>query len=194
VAVATGGTISPGEANGQITILGSLVLSNGSITALRLDAGGGYCDKLVVATNVTYGGTLQLTNIPGDLTNGSSFQLFSAKNYAGAFNNLLPASPGPDLKWNTNELKVDGVLRVFATPSPPPKIINPVLSGGALLFTATDGIPYDPCCVLSSTNIASPLSNWEFWTTNYFDASGGVTFTNPVSAGESGRYFLLYVQ
>lgn len=197
VSVADGGAVSPrspGPSTAQISITGNLVLSNGSTTILRLDADSGAADNFAGLSRVTYGGTLQLTNIAGTLENGSAFQIFSAGTYAGAFASVLPPSPGLDLKWNLSRLKVDGVLRVVATPTQPPRIARATAGNDSFQISATSGTPYDPCVLVSSTNLAAAPGDWEPWATNCFDGSGWVGFTNAVSTGEPQRYFRLRVE
>jgi len=189
-----GGSISPGSSIGQITINGNLVLNNGSSTVIELDATSGSAGSFTNLTSVTYGGTLQLTNLFGTLANGNSFNLFSANNYSGAFNNLVPSTPGPGLRWDTNELNVDGVLRVFPAVTPPPVIGSGVISGGNFIINASSGIAYDPVYLLTSTNLASPITDWTCWSTNYFDTNGAVSIANVIVPGEPERYFLLQVQ
>ena len=198
--VADGGVVSPGTTDGpvlstaQISITGNLVLSNGSSTILRLNADSGAADNFAGLSRVTYGGRLQLTNIAGTLAPGNTFQLFSAGSYAGAFTNVSPPAPGPDLKWNLSRLNVDGVLRVFAATSQPPRIASAAVVDGRLQICAREGTTYDPCVLVSSTNPAAPPEDWEPWATNCFDGAGELVFTNAVAPGDSQRYFRLRVQ
>jgi T5SS/PEP-CTERM-associated repeat protein len=192
VTISAGGTLSPGSSIGQIVLNGNLVLNNGSTNVMELNATNGKCDSLVGMTNLTYGGTLLLTNIAGALVDGSSFRLFTASNYSGAFGTIVPISPGPGLKWNTNELKVDGVLRVFSLQTAPPSIVGVQSAGSNLQIVASGGISYDPCYLLTTTNISSPTS-WEVLNTNVFDAAGNTTFTPSVLPGEIARFFRLQV-
>jgi hypothetical protein len=145
-------------------------------------------------TNMVYGGTLQLTNLAGPHPFPfGSYTLFYASNYSGAFNNLVPSTPGPGGRWDTSELTVDGTLRVLSANVPPPNIHRAVMIGGSLVLTPFPGVPYDPCYLLTSTNLAVPLANWACITTNYFDVNGNTSFTNAIFPGEPGRYFQLKV-
>jgi hypothetical protein len=58
---------------------------------------------------------------------------------------------------------------------------------------ASGGIPYDPCYLLTTTNIASPAA-WEFCGTNIFDSSGNAIFDPSILVGEKERFFRLQVQ
>jgi hypothetical protein len=136
---------------------------------------------------------LQLTNVSGSYSAGQTFSLFAATNYSGAFATVMPASPGPGLRWDTNELSVDGVLRVFSTTAPTPVFGSVAAADGNLLISASGGIPYDPCYLLTSTNLATPVSDWSCVTTNYFDSTGATTFTNVISTDQTQQYFQLQV-
>jgi T5SS/PEP-CTERM-associated repeat protein len=195
ITIGNGGTFAPGTTNiGTIVINGSLVLNNGSTTFIKLNALSGAADGFSGVTNMIYGGTLQLTNLSGALTAGNSFKFFSANNYSGAFNTLMPSTPGPGLRWDTNKLNIDGVLRVLPAVSSPPVFGNVAISGGNFVLNASSGIAYDPVWFLTSTNLASPIASWACWSTNYFDTNGAVNITNIIVPGEPERYFLLQVQ
>jgi T5SS/PEP-CTERM-associated repeat protein len=191
VTVAAGGTISPGASIGQLVIDGDVVLSNASTTVMELDAVAGTNDNFSGMTNITYGGTLRLTNVAGVLRNGSEFKLFTAANYSGAFDALKAPDLRPGLKWNTNQLGVDGTLRVVAAHSPPTTITKVALTGNTLVISASGGIAYDPCYLLTSTNVADPLANWIRLATNRFDSDGKISLTNAIAVGEPQRYFRL---
>lgn len=195
VFIGSGGTFVPGTTNiWFITMNNRLVLSNGCTTVLGLSPSSGNANNVQGLTNVIYGGTLQLTNLGGTYASGQSYTLFSAGHYDGAFNNLVPSTPGPGLRWDTNELNVDGVLRVLPAIIAPPVIGSVAISGGNLIVNASSGIAYDPVYLLTSTNLVSPISDWTCWSINYFDANGAVSITNIIVPGELERYFLLQVQ
>jgi hypothetical protein len=191
VFVRDGGTLSPGTPNLWFTTVnGSLVLSNGSTTSLKLNALTAQASHIDGATAVTLGGTLQLTNVAGTLGDGHSFRLFYTSNLQGAFSAITPPSPGPGLKWNTNQLSVDGTLRVFNIHATPPAITAVQRTSSNFLCYASGGVPYDPCYVLTSTN----LTDWEYLTTNYFNASGNLAITNAVLLADRARFFRLQVE
>jgi T5SS/PEP-CTERM-associated repeat protein len=202
ITVTNGGTIAPGiDSITNLAVNGNLTLNAGATMMMKLKAvnapAPSPADSFTGLTNVVYGGTLQLTNLTGNLTGSFySFKLFSASNYSGAFTSLIPATPPAPaylhLRWNTNELNVDGVLRVVPAVSPPPVIGSATIASGNFTVSAK-GIAYDPCYLLTSTNLATPLSGWTCVTTNYFDATGQTSFTNVISANEAGRYFQLLV-
>jgi T5SS/PEP-CTERM-associated repeat protein len=181
VVITSGGTISPGTNNTDLAILfpwAGVTLKPGSATIMKLNALSNKCDQLRGLPTITLGGTLQLTNVAGTLQSGQSYQLFVSTPFLGAFSSLNPPTPGPGLRWDTNQLSVNGFLRVFSVPTPPPQIGVSNAPDGSLVLT-TQGIPYDPCYLLTSTNLSMPLTNWTYIATNYFDAGGNTSFTRP---------------
>jgi hypothetical protein len=62
------------------------------------------------SSRLTYGGTLAVTNLAGEIAAGQSYTLFNAAQSSGNFSAITPAAPGPGLAWEFNPLT--GVLRV----------------------------------------------------------------------------------
>ena len=113
VIVLPGGTLAPGIVQGLLTINNSLGLSG--TTLMDLNPASLTSDLVRGMTTVTYGGTLITSNVSGTITTSNAFRLFAANSYNGAFATVSPATPGPDLGWNTNTLAIDGTLRVLST-------------------------------------------------------------------------------
>jgi T5SS/PEP-CTERM-associated repeat protein len=194
VSVQNGGMIMLGTTNiGTVTIRKSLNLNTGSTTSINLDPAAKASDKLIGISNLFFGGTLQLNNLSGPLAVGDAFKIFGATNYFGAFDALIPASPGDGLRWDTNELNLDGVLRIISAATPAPTFGTIAAANGNLTVIATGGVPYDPCYLLTSTNLTAPLIDWSCIVTNYFNASGSIHFTNTVLSTDSQHYFRLQV-
>jgi T5SS/PEP-CTERM-associated repeat protein len=199
ISVSNGATISPspawGLSVGSMIVAGNLLLSPGSTNLMGLNGNGNYArfDYFVGISNVTYGGTLLLTNIIGQLADGDSFRLFSASNYSGAFSAISPPSPGPGLKWNTNELNVDGVLRVFAVPTWSPKIVGSQVVATNIQIRTSGNIPYDPVFLLTTTDLRSSTM-WVRCATNRFDWQGNALFEQHIIPNEPGRFFRLEVE
>jgi hypothetical protein len=195
IVVNSGGTISPGTNNTDLAILfplAGVTLKPGSTTIMKLNALSNTCDQLRGLPTITLGGTLQLTNVAGTLVSGQSFQLFVSTPYLGAFSALNPPTPGPGLRWDTNQLSVNGFLRVFSTPTPPPQLAISIAANGSLVLTI-QGIPYDPCYLLTATNLTTPLSSWTYVATNYFDSTGNTSFTNPPPVSQPQQFFQVQV-
>jgi fibronectin-binding autotransporter adhesin len=138
VTVNGGGTLSPAGANtiGTLTVAGNVTLQPNSTNVMELNKISATSDQVrattTTATTITYGGTLVLTNLNGNLSATDTFKLFSASNYVGAFTALSPDLPGPGLAWNTNTLATDGILRLTATVNTTPTNIVVVLTGNQL--------------------------------------------------------------
>jgi glucuronoarabinoxylan endo-1,4-beta-xylanase len=151
--------------------------------------------SLLCASNVTYGGTLTLSNAGPALAYGDTLKLFSASNYSGSFSGIIPAGPGTGLLWNTNWLAVDGTL--FVTSSDPALMASPRFAtvsvlNGALVAAGTNGnAPGTPFYILASTNLTLPLSQWTVIATNQFGSSGGFRFTNTIDSSQPQRFFTL---
>jgi hypothetical protein len=73
----------------------------------------GQFDRLVTESELTFGGTLQVTLLDGFVPSlGQAFDVFDAASFAGMFDSMvLPALAG-GLSWNTERLYADGVLSV----------------------------------------------------------------------------------
>jgi hypothetical protein len=146
-------------------------------------------DQIQVNAPLQYRGTLTVTNIgPTALAAGDEFRLFPAASYSGAFvtMNLPPLPPG--LSW-TNKLLVNGSIGVIGALLP--SFASITRSGTNLIVTGTNGEPNAHYDVLTSTNVALPLTNWFNLFTNQFNASGAFSFTNPIAPGEPQRFFQL---
>jgi autotransporter-associated beta strand protein len=128
------GTLAPGTtaATGKLTVSSNVTLNATGTNVMKLNQTGATNDVLSITGTLTYGGTLSLTNLSGTLTASSTFKLFSAGTYSGAFTRLLPSTPGSGLGWNTNTLSTDGILRVVATVNTTPTNITAVVSGNQL--------------------------------------------------------------
>jgi len=188
-AAVVNGTIAPGTTNnnGVLTVASNVTINASGTAAMKLKKGSLTNDVLSVtdaAGTITYGGTLSLTNISGTLAASDTFKLFNAANYAGAFANIVPATPGGGLAWNTNNLTVNGTLSITgaAAPTTNANILSVKLSGNNLLIHGTNnnGGQNFRYAVLSSTNIATPLSNWTSVVTNPFNADGTFDYSTPV--------------
>ncbi|HEX3625047.1 MAG TPA: hypothetical protein VH280_06405 [Verrucomicrobiae bacterium] len=149
---------------------------------------------LLDSSNVTFGGTLSLKNPGPALVYGDTVKVFSAANYSGAFNSVIPA-PAPGLLWNTNWLSVNGTLFVTSTNLSlvtPPRIANFQISGGNLVLAGTNGnAPGTSFYTLASTNLALPITNWTIIATNQFGSGGGFICTNQLNSTGAQQFFML---
>ncbi len=201
--VAAGATLSPAGTNttlgittganatGIISATNAIVL-NGT-TTIKLNGPGTNDVVQSTASNIAYGGTLNLVNINGvPLVAGNSFQIFNANNYTGSFTDIIPAIPGAGLVWDTTQLNI-GKLKV-ATASSQPVVNSVILSGNNLIFSGTNGVANGSYVVLISTNLTLPLINWATLVTNTFDANGIFQVTNPITPETPQFFYRLQVR
>jgi rhamnogalacturonan endolyase len=189
VTVAAGGTLSVSNTD-SLTIGENLTLNSGSVTRLQIQHSPPANSSVNAGNALTFGGALVVTNLGGALTNGDSFQLFSAANFAGTFSSLNLPALATNLFWNTNLLLASGTLSVASYQRP--VIAQLMIDGGNLIIAGTGGIPVWNYYVLASTNLASP--NWTAIATNQFDASGNFNFTNLSRADFPQVYYRIQVQ
>lgn len=158
VAVESGGTLAPSiGAIGTLTLNSDLTLQAGSSVSMKVNQTAGTSDLVTGMNNVTYGGTLVVTNLSGTTTNGSQFTLFSAGNPTNNFSSIS-GTPGANLAWSFNP--TNGVLSVVSTVATNPTNITAVVSGSTLTLSwPADHLGW---ILQSQTNslIAGLTTNW----------------------------------
>jgi autotransporter-associated beta strand protein len=186
VTVAPGARLAPGTALiGTLTINNSLSLAAGSSTLAKISMDGGAHNDLVTGlTSVAYNGALVVTNAGASpLVVGSHFHLFNAAGESGNFTSvtILPAGSG------TFD-PATGMLTITSSGS---VVFNPVkLSGGNLILTGNGGAaPGSGYTLLTSTNVALPLSEWTTNTTGVLDDAGMFSNSIPMDAADTARFF-----
>jgi hypothetical protein len=114
------------------------------------------------------------TNIGSQLQAGDTFTLFSGSGLnAASFGTVI--LPNYYI-WNTSQLGINGSISVTAFSPPAISTVDfSGLAGGSITMNATNGAANGIVIVLTSTNIALPLSSWTPVTTNSFDGSGNLT-------------------
>jgi len=185
VTVAAGGALAVGNGTDSLAIGNNLTLNAGSTARLQIQHSPLNNSSVNVGNNLVFGGALVVTNLGGALTNGDSFQLFSAGNFAGAFSSLTLPTLATNLVWNTNALKTAGALSVVTLT--PPTISGLLLNGANLVLAGTGGVNGWPYLLLATTNLAAP--QWIPIATNQFDAEGNFILTNAINSGLPTQYF-----
>ena len=190
VTVNSGAALAPGNPLGALAVSNNLTLSAGSTTYVQVQHSPLTNNSVNVTGALTNGGTLNVTNIGGTaFGNGDSFKLFNATGYSGAFANvILPPLPF-GLAWNTNNLNTAGVLSVVATTKPAIGSIS--ISASGSVFTGTGGVGNANFYLLTSINLAAPLTNWTRLLTNQFDGNGNFNFTNAMNTNNAQSFYLL---
>lgn len=184
----TGGT------TGIINVSGSVTL--GGTTRMELDrTSSPNCDQLTSSASINYGGTLVVTNIGSRLHAGDSFTLFSATSGYNATSFSSIVLPNYYV-WNTSQLPGNGSVSVVAV-LPPPVIASVNYSqveSGILTFNATNGAANGSYTLLTSTNVALPLSQWTTAAAGNFNGSGNLTGLNVTNTVGPQRFYTLSAQ
>lgn len=152
----------------DLTLNSSATLAGTTTMEITKDGGTPATDLVFLASGVTYGGTLTVTNITTDantLESGDSFKLFDASSYGGGFTTFnLPALPA-GRSWDKSALTTTGTISVINNVSSP--VFTPPGGGyagaqsvtitsdsGSTIYYTVDGSIPGP----SSPNGPSPIS------------------------------------
>ncbi|MGO8680431.1 MAG: beta strand repeat-containing protein [Limisphaerales bacterium] len=192
VTVNVGGTLAPSTSSaiGTLTLNGGLTL-NGNLFFKVKKLVSQSNDIASVSGTLANGGTgtLTVTNLgPTALVVGDRFKLFNKL----VSNGSALTVTGAGVVW-TNNLQVDGSISVFSTTLPQPVITSITLSGTNVVFSGNNGTGSSGYYVLSSTNVAAPLSSWTPIFTNNF-TSGLFTNTIPIVPGVPDVFYILKLQ
>ncbi|TAL02033.1 MAG: hypothetical protein EPO07_07745, partial [Verrucomicrobia bacterium] len=114
------GKISPGTSIGTLTFNNNVTLNSGSTTFIEINKTANTRDLVDDNATLTYGGTLQVTNLSGSLALNDSFKIFDAATYAGAFSGFILPTLGGSLAWNTSSLVTNGTISVVSSATLPP--------------------------------------------------------------------------
>ena len=178
-------TLSPGNStdlgetltiNNHLTLAGTALLQIGKSGATPVN------DRVIGVSNITYGGTLIVTNATGaTFAAGDAFELFSASGIkSGGFTNLLVTPPAPGLIASFNP--TNGTLSFASTVVPSPTL-NYAITGGVIDFSWTGSFQLQ-----SQTNALNVGLG-----TNWFDYPGGGSspVSVPVDAANAAVFFRL---
>ena len=85
----------------------------------------------------------------------------------------------------------NGVQAAATTMPPQPQVVGVSMAGGSLVFSGTNGLPGGAYTIWSSTNLATPLTNWIQVGAGTFDGNGNFGTTNVINASETQQFYLL---
>jgi len=105
--------------------------------------------------------------------------------FKGVGTNLVTLSVSGGLGTNSAS------LAIVVLPSQPPVIGGVQIIGGSFIITGTNGTAGANYLVLTSTNLALPLTNWTILSTNPFGSGGSVNVTNPLNSNSPQIYYRL---
>ncbi len=185
LSTAYGGTLEPGAPTGTLTVTNTVTLNATAVMNLNRNASPN-CSRLA-APSISLGGTLIVTNLGALLQPGDTFSLFQGP-LSGSFGAIvLP----PYYNWNTNNLSTNGTISVISV-QPGPSFTGVASSAGIVTLNLTNGPANAPCVLLSSTNMATPLSQWTPLATNTLDANGNLMgLTVPADPTATQEFYLL---
>jgi hypothetical protein len=126
--------LGPGLPVGTLIISNNLVLSATCTNVFEVNLDTFAADKVAGVSNVTFGGTLVLTNVGGvtAATNGATFKLFDAATYSGSFAATNLPALGGGFVWDLSSLGTNGSVKLVATVNTAPTNMIFQLTGGAL--------------------------------------------------------------
>lgn len=180
-------TLAPGptaSSVGTLTISNNLTISSNVIIAINKSLSPSNSSVFVTGTLANSGtGTLIVTNLGPTLAVGDTFQIFNQPLTGNAM-----AISGGGVIWNNN-LAVDGTISVAAVPIP--FIASYSFNAGNLILAGTNGNPSAGFSVLTSTNVASSLTNWTILTNGSYDASGNFAITNAITNSAPAQFFVI---
>ena len=187
VTINSGATLAPGPTTssvGTLTISNNLTIAGNVAIAINKSLSPSNGEVVVTGTLANSGsGTLNVTNLGAALAVGDRFQIFSEPLTGNAM-----AVSGGGVTWSNN-LAVDGSISVATVPIP--VIASYSFSAGKLVLTGTNGYPSDGFSVLTSTNAATPLTNWTTFSTGSYDASGNFAVTNAITNTVPAQFFVI---
>jgi fibronectin-binding autotransporter adhesin len=196
ITMASGSTLvvgGPGTNTiGTLTITSNLILQAGSTNLMEISRVGGITNNdQIVATNVTYGGTLTVTGTGGAFVAGDTFKLFAAVSYGGSFSATnLPVG----VIWDTSNLSVNGTIKVVSVTGPQITGITSTNNGSFnLAFSGPAGNNYS---VWASTNLAATPINtaWTLLVSNgLFNVNGNAAFIDTTATNYPMRFYLISV-
>lgn len=184
------GTLAPGTSIGTLTFAGNLTFNSGSRAQFEISRNPFTNDQVTVLGTLARGGTLEVLNTSVELLEaGDNFQLFNAPNTSGNFAAYdLPALE-EGLAWNTSQLATNGRLWVVSTN--PPSITSYNLAGSSFTFSGTGGTPNWGYDVLTSSDVALPLSVWTVTSSGQFDANGNFSVVLAVNPLNARQFFVV---
>jgi len=131
VVLGANGILSPGFSTGVLTVTNAVTL--GGTNVFELDTAATPNSDRLVAANITYGGTLVLTNIGASLNGTNTFQLFSGT-LNGSFASVITQDIA-GVTWDLSELNSQGRITTIGPAGPPttPPTMEFGVSGGNTL-------------------------------------------------------------
>lgn len=117
--VNSNGTFAPGDGGIEsLNVTGNLKLDSGSFSAFEINTAGDIADLAISSALLTFGGTLNVTNIGSALIAGDTFNLFDWSTTSGTFSAVNLPGLNVGLEWDQSNLYSTGQIAVAAVPEP----------------------------------------------------------------------------
>ncbi len=158
--------------------------------------------------NTTYNTTVTGTNgfaasvdlsVSGLPTNTAAS--FNPPSVTGSGSSILTLTTSNTTPPGTYPLTITGavggytnVTTAVLTVATTPGFSAIMLTGTAVVFNGTNGLPTETYEVLTSTNLTLPLTNWTVLVTDAFDSNGNFSFTNGIGTNAPGQFYRLQSQ
>jgi len=132
---------------------------------------------------------LMVTNMGARLQPGDTFTLFSGGGLSvGSFSSIILPNY---YTWTTN-LGANGSITVAAVSLPSITNVDfSTLSNGYITLNIANGVPNGPVNVLTTTNLALPISNWTTNASSTFNGDGNLSLSISVDPTLPQNYFML---
>jgi autotransporter-associated beta strand protein len=191
---------------GNILAGGTVTLSSGAGTLFQANGTGSTVGKVSVAGNVTLNNNTVTINVTGATLGGGTNRLLDCTGTLTGSANITPVFTGLGLASGATASVVttpgsNGHVDLVVgngslIPTQSAHIIGFNLAGNNVLLNGTNGQSGGTYYLLTSTNIAQPISQWRSASTNVITtngASGAFTFTgtNVVSPNAGQQYYIL---
>src|SRR6185369_14113879 len=197
--VSAGGTAEIALNNGTLELAGTAGTSAAPLTILdttnsifHLNLNGSAAATNIVATTLNASGfnVIVIDSATG-VTGTQTFPLIGYGTLNGSAGNFTLGDLPDGLSGGlTNDL-IHKTINLVLTPTAnkTPHITTFALSGTTLNIQGTNGAPLGTYAVLTSTNIALPLAQWDVLANGSFDLSGGFNFTNSADPNAAPSFF-----
>ena len=166
----------------QLSVNGATSVTN--ISALNITAANITTINIGAIANITAPATVSLI----------SYQPGTADPFANLVLGSLPAGAVATLQDNTANSTIDLNITTAPAPSVPPTISKVSIVGGNIVISGTNNSGAGGTFhVLTSTNVALPLTNWAAVTNGTFNSSGNFNTTNAIDSTKPRGFYILQV-
>ncbi|HSU52790.1 MAG TPA: hypothetical protein VLT36_01880 [Candidatus Dormibacteraeota bacterium] len=194
----TGSTLSLTSVSGSIGTLASPI-NTIAVTNSTLTLAAGAFPPVVTSNLITSGANLiNVTALPpiGSVP-ATNTLLQSVKPIVGAFNftlGSLPAGYSGTLQTNAAYTAVQLIINSAPFPVAGATITGFSVAGTNGILSGTNGLANSAYYVLSSTNVAAPLSTWAVIATNTFNSNGSFAAVLPLASSDKQRFYAIRSQ